>query len=585
MAGKSASILVKILGDDSKLKRTIDSTSSKLDQFSRKTQSIGTSMAKGGAVATAAVTAPLVALAKGAWDAFGEAQQSQAQLEASLKSTGATAWTSADQIDRLAGSMQDKLAIDGDLIKSGASVLLTFTKVQNKAGEGNDIFDRATQTAADMAAKLGTDLPAANMLLGKALNDPLRGMGALRKAGVQLTADQEKQVEAFVKSGDVLSAQKILLGELETQFGGSAEAAASTAQGGMEKLRLKLEDIQESIGERLVPIVGKLSGWLEKGMALWDKLGERGQTIVLIMAAVAAAIGPVVGVVGALVTAIGFIISPVGLVVAAVVGLVAAFVYFYKTSDSFRKRVDDIVAAVRVKLAQAFRWVVDVLIPMLSDGFRWIVDNVVPVLVRGLQILGDVVARIFRWVVDSLIPAFVQGWQVVADVVPRVFAVVRDVVGTVVSWLQQNVWPVLVALGEFLIAAFQRASAVVSAVLPVIARILGAIAGAVSGFISFLMPLWQGAWSVISTVASTVWNVIRTVVETVLGVIRGVKGVVVGQLLVSIIGYGELFELYSRGFEMTYFWALTLILFATAMVLSGLVEFFEKKIQFYAGAR
>ncbi len=70
-----------------------------------------------------------------------------------------------------------------------------------------------------------------------------------------------------------------------------------------------------------------------------------------------------------------------------------------------------------------------------------------------------------------------------------------------------------------------------------------------------------------------------------IGVIRGVKGVVVGQLLVSIIGYGELFELYSRGFEMTYFWALTLILFAAAMLLSGLVELFERKIQYYAGAR
>ena len=70
-----------------------------------------------------------------------------------------------------------------------------------------------------------------------------------------------------------------------------------------------------------------------------------------------------------------------------------------------------------------------------------------------------------------------------------------------------------------------------------------------------------------------------------LGVIRGVKGVVVGQLLVSIIGYGELFELYSRGFEMPHFWALTLILFAAAMLLSGAVEFFERKIQFYAGAR
>ncbi len=70
-----------------------------------------------------------------------------------------------------------------------------------------------------------------------------------------------------------------------------------------------------------------------------------------------------------------------------------------------------------------------------------------------------------------------------------------------------------------------------------------------------------------------------------LGVIRGVKGVVIGQLLVAIIGYGELFELYSRGFAMTSFWALTLILFAMAMLLSALVEAAERRVEFYAGVR
>jgi NitT/TauT family transport system permease protein len=70
-----------------------------------------------------------------------------------------------------------------------------------------------------------------------------------------------------------------------------------------------------------------------------------------------------------------------------------------------------------------------------------------------------------------------------------------------------------------------------------------------------------------------------------LGVIRAVKGVVIGQLLVAIVGYGELFELYSRGFAMTSFWALTLILFAMAMLLSALVEAAEKRVEFYAGVR
>ena len=70
-----------------------------------------------------------------------------------------------------------------------------------------------------------------------------------------------------------------------------------------------------------------------------------------------------------------------------------------------------------------------------------------------------------------------------------------------------------------------------------------------------------------------------------IGFIRGVKGVVVGQLLVSIIGYGELFELYSRNFLMAEFWALTIILFAFAMIVAEAVGAIEKRIEYYAGVR
>ena len=70
-----------------------------------------------------------------------------------------------------------------------------------------------------------------------------------------------------------------------------------------------------------------------------------------------------------------------------------------------------------------------------------------------------------------------------------------------------------------------------------------------------------------------------------LGLIRGVKGVVIGQLLVAIVGYGALFETFSRNFRMAEFWALTIILFGFALLISALIEKAETKVEYYAGAR
>lgn len=70
-----------------------------------------------------------------------------------------------------------------------------------------------------------------------------------------------------------------------------------------------------------------------------------------------------------------------------------------------------------------------------------------------------------------------------------------------------------------------------------------------------------------------------------LGTVRGVKGVVIGQLLVSIIGVGALFSLYGQTFLMAHFWALVLILFAFALALAGLVARLEARVEFYAGSR
>jgi len=83
-----------------------------------------------------------------------------------------------------------------------------------------------------------------------------------------------------------------------------------------------------------------------------------------------------------------------------------------------------------------------------------------------------------------------------------------------------------------------------------------------------------------------VWAALPEILAGVrLGLIRGVKGVVIGQLLVAIVGYGALFETFSRNFRMAQFWALTVILFGFAIVVAELMEWIESKVEYYAGER
>ena len=70
-----------------------------------------------------------------------------------------------------------------------------------------------------------------------------------------------------------------------------------------------------------------------------------------------------------------------------------------------------------------------------------------------------------------------------------------------------------------------------------------------------------------------------------LGLIRGLKGVIIGQLLIAVLGFGYLFELYSRSFLMSEFWALLIIVFAFAFIASEAVAYFERKVAFYASSR
>lgn len=171
--------------------------------------------------------------------------------DAVIKSTGASAGITADEVGKLATAISNKTGIDDEQIQSAENLLLTFTNVRNEVGKGNDVFSQAAVAAVDMSVALGTDASKSAIQLGKALNDPIKGITALSKAGVSFTAQQKAQIKTLVESGHILAAQKIILAELGKEFGGAAEAAADP----IAKLKVIAGNLGETIGGLLLPVV------------------------------------------------------------------------------------------------------------------------------------------------------------------------------------------------------------------------------------------------------------------------------------------------------------------------------------------
>jgi hypothetical protein len=209
-------------------------------------------------------TAGLAALGAGAAYAFGQFEESEkvaAQTDAVLKSTGNAANTTAGAVSKLANALATKTGVDDEAIQAGENMILTFKNISNEAGKGNDIFDRTTKAVLDMSVAMGQDMKSSAIQVGKALNDPIAGISALSRVGVTFSEAQKKQIEGMVKHNDLLGAQKIILGELTSEFGGSA-AAQATASG---KMSVALGNLAETIGGLLAPaitaVLEKVTEW------------------------------------------------------------------------------------------------------------------------------------------------------------------------------------------------------------------------------------------------------------------------------------------------------------------------------------
>lgn len=261
-----------------------------LDSLSGKFQRTGLNLTK-------FVTAPLVGVGIAATKLAADAQTSAGKLTAAFQNMGKKSGKSLQELNDQADALGKATVFDDEGIREAQAALLSFGAVSG------DSFDRAIQGAADYAAATGTDVVAASKAFGKALADPVAGLGRLARAGITFTDAQKEQIAALQESGDKLGAQEIILSAIEERYKGTNEVLQSTDAGKAAQSFEDLADAGEALGSFFLPVLGNLATGLSTVARWFQDLDPAIQGFIVTVATIAAALGPVVFAIGKLVGA------------------------------------------------------------------------------------------------------------------------------------------------------------------------------------------------------------------------------------------------------------------------------------------
>lgn len=450
-------------------------------------------------------------------EALGEIDRISAQTTQVIKSTGGAANVTTKEVRDYAEALEAKTGIEAESVQEGQNLLLTFTNVQNRVGKGNDVFNQATGILTDMSVALGTDVSGSAVQLGKALNDPIAGVAALGRVGVTFSDDQKKMIKSLMDTGDVAGAQKVILGELNKEFGGSAEAFGETGPGKMAKFRNAVGDVQENLARGLIPVLTTLATFFtEKALPAAAKLAE--------------VVGPILGE-----------------AFATVKEVVSSFLYTLKSGFSEEDTatpIERIAFIVRDTLLPAFGTIVG----FIRDNFEPILKGLVGVFIL---LTGPVTAviitlallyarfEIVREIVGVVAEFFVSTFTKVSAFVREIFPQIQEAIGHVMVVIQTIIENALTAI-----------RAVWSVVGDDVLRIVGAVFGQIKNTIDFAVNTIAGIIRLVLAVINGDWgkaweaikDIFGGVIDFVIGTLKSLGGILSGL-------FGAAFDLARRGIE------------------------------------
>ena len=169
------------------------------------------------------------------------AEKQLAQLDAQIKLLGNDTELTSAKVNKMARSLAEATLTNAKSARAAASVILQFKNIPEQ------FLQPTLKLSMDLATVFGQDLPQAARRLGRALNDPVRGMNLLKNLGVELSLVQKEQVTRMIAVGDRAKAVAFILDQLNTKMGGAAEGAGKSLAGALDTLGDRFVALQEDI--------------------------------------------------------------------------------------------------------------------------------------------------------------------------------------------------------------------------------------------------------------------------------------------------------------------------------------------------
>ena len=312
------------------------------DKLTRELDRLNTPMEKLAAVSRTLAPAAMIGLtalagmAVGAVRAAEEAEVADNRLQNIAESMGLFGKETDAVVERMkdfADATMLATGVDDEIIKTTQAKLLTFKELATTADEVGGAMDRATLAALDMAAAGFGEAEQNAVQLGKALQDPIKGITALGRAGVTFTEIEKEKIAALVDSGQMLEAQNLILAAIETQVGGTAEATAT----GSSKMSVAFGEMAESLGKALLPALEQLVPIMT---GFFDWIGQN-SGVVTVLAGIFAALAVSILAVNFALNA-NPIVKVITLIAALAVGVVVLIDWLVKLYGGWDKLFTDI---------------------------------------------------------------------------------------------------------------------------------------------------------------------------------------------------------------------------------------------------
>lgn len=546
------------VGDKAKeISTPVDDLGKKSESTAQKLQNAGDKIKTVGTGLTAGITAPLALAGKSMIDAASDFDENLNKVNVAFGNSSAavTAW--ADNATKQFGLSKNQ-ALEATSLFGDMGTAMGLTQ-----SDAADMSTSLAGLAGDLASFKNIDIEQAMTALSGVFTGETE---SLKQLGIVMT---ETNLEEFAaRTGKVYSemgqAEKVQLRynyvmEMTKNAQGDYARTSDGTANSLRTFQGSVDNLSIALGQNLLPIITPIINKMTEMVNKFSEMSPGAQQFILIMAGVAAAIGPVLIVVGQLVSTVGkisplfskaggivsgfskvvgLLTGPVGLVAAAIAALVAVFVYLFTTNESFRESIMSTVQT----LGEAFKPVLDALLPVLTnlavaigETLGKVLQTLAPILAQIIELAGALLAKLgefIAWALENILPVLQPIIEFLTNAVISFFDIFSDVANGILEALSGVI--------DFLVGVFtgdwEKAwngvksifSGIWEAISSLFSGVWETLKEIVKGGSEFIKELISTIWNGIKSLTSTVWNAIKNVLSTAWNVIKKLSSTIWG---------------------------------------------------------